>query len=109
MKKIQKNEEEGKKNKMPSPTKQNLPIIQEEEDYVEYEVVQTGIFKYLLPSKKREEVLGDLAETRQKMERDGVSKRRVQFIMILQKSFILVSLLRLRITDFGKSKKEINK
>lgn len=59
-------------------------------------------FKYLLPSKRREEVLGDLIETRFEMKMAGCSQWKINLVMFWHKWWALVAMWRVKLGDYGK-------
>jgi len=64
------------------------------------------VFKYLIPSKRREEVIGDLIQTKIEMIEDGLPMWKVKGVLYFHMLVIILSMLRIRISDYGRSKKE---
>lgn len=61
--------------------------------------------KYLIPSKRREEIIGDLIETEFQMIEAGMSEWKIKMVMMFHIFLVVFSLLRIRVSDFGTSKK----
>jgi len=66
-------------------------------------------FKYLLPSKRREEVMGDLYETQMDMIEEGFPLWKVKLVLYCHMFFIAFSLLKVRLMDYGRTKKQVDK
>jgi len=68
-----------------------------------------SMFKYFLPSKRREEVLGDLMETKHEMIEDDLPMWKVKVVLFFHMVMILLSMIRLKLVDYGRSKKKFIK
>ncbi len=65
--------------------------------------------KYFIPSKRREEVIGDLTQTLNEMEEENFSLTKQMFFISWNIFMILFSFCRIKMSDFGKGKNEIEK
>ncbi len=92
---------------LPLEQKGLLPVVRE----VESQLVpmQKGWFKYLVPREKREEMIGDLIETRYEMEKEGHAQWVIDLVMLAHKGLILLYLLRGRIGDYGKKRRKVDR
>lgn len=71
---------------------------------------KTSLFKYMIPSKRREEVLGDLAEIKQNMIKEKRSKWTIKFVIGFHLMVIVFSaMIRTRLSDYGTSQKTVDK
>jgi len=64
---------------------------------------------YLFPKKFREEVKGDIYETRHEMFENGSSKIAVNFVTIFKIFSLILGSLRIRLSDLVKTENEMNK
>ncbi len=97
---------------LPLEEKGQLPVVHEKEEELEYlecQPVQKGWFKYLVPRENREEMIGDLLETRFEMEREGHTKWVVFWVMLARKGLIVMYLLQGRIGGYGKKRRKVDK
>lgn len=69
-------------------------------------VPSQSIFKYLIPSKRREEVLGDLIETKSDMIEEGHPIWKIRLVLFFHIVIILGTMLKLKITDYGSTNKQ---
>lgn len=65
-------------------------------------------FKFLLPSKRREEIMGDLIETKSMMVKAGLPMWQIRAFLYWQMFLILVSIPKVKLNDFG-TKKQTDK
>ena len=68
-----------------------------------------SIYKYLIPSRYREEVLGDLHELALEMIRKSIPPWKIRLVLTFHKVCILISLSRLRISDWGRHRSKHKK
>ena len=66
-------------------------------------------FIFLLPSKRREEILGDLIETKIQMIEAGFPMWKVKGVLCFHMLCILIAMLRTKLLDYGTSKKKVDK
>ena len=62
---------------------------------------------YLIPSKRREEVIGDLYEIRTDMMTHGFPEWKIRVVLFCHMIWIVVGLFRVKLEDYGKSKKQV--
>lgn len=73
-------------------------------------VLQHSIIKYFIPSKRREEVMGDLTETRNLMLDEGMKVWQIKIVISWHIFWVMTNMLKIKFSDFGvSSKKEIDK
>jgi len=65
-----------------------------------------SIFRFLIPSKRREEVMGDLIETKIQMIEEGFPLWKIKAILYCHMLLIVISLLKVKLLDFGEAKKK---
>jgi len=70
---------------------------------------RTSIFKYLIPSNRREEVMGDLIETNIEMIEEGFPMWKIKVVLYFHGISVILALFKTRLQDYGTTKKKINK
>lgn len=70
--------------------------------------IKLGI-RYLIPSKRREEIIGDLEETKNQMVYDSIPKWKIDLVMTWHTLLILLGLIRVKLKDYGNDKRIVHK
>ena len=65
--------------------------------------------KYLIPTKRRDEIIGDFYELRDKMKSEGFSNFQIKIALMVNIVFLSFSLLKIRFRDYFEVTKQVKK